>query len=59
MFDKKEYMKEYRQKVSISSIYSWLIRNNYPEGFQVLCYNCNLGKAHNNGICPHKKGNIY
>ncbi len=35
-------------------LYRWLRRNNYPEGFQVLCWNCNLGKAHNNGICPHK-----
>jgi hypothetical protein len=34
--------------------YLWLVKNNFPEGFQVLCYNCNCGKAHNNGICPHK-----
>lgn len=26
---------------------------NYPEGYQVLCYNCNCGKSINNGICPH------
>lgn len=35
-------------------LYRWLDRNNYPPGFQVLCWNCNLGKAHNKGICPHK-----
>lgn len=23
------------------TFYSWLIRNGYPEGYQVLCYNCN------------------
>lgn len=34
-------------------IYYWLKENNFPEGFQVLCYNCNLGKARNNGTCPH------
>lgn len=33
---------------------SWLKSNNYPEGFQVLCMNCNMGKARNGGICPHK-----
>jgi hypothetical protein len=22
-------------------------------GFQVLCWNCNCGRAFNNGICPH------
>lgn len=34
----------------------WLKRNNYPKGFQVLCYNCNFAKGHTrNRICPHKK----
>ena len=37
------------------AIYLWLIKNNFPEGFQILCYNCNCGRAHNNGICPHKQ----
>lgn len=37
-----------------TTIYHWLKKNNYPLGFQVLCYNCNLGKAHNKGVCPHK-----
>jgi len=23
--------------------------------YQVLCYNCNLGKYINGGICPHKE----
>jgi hypothetical protein len=23
--------------------------------YQVLCYNCNMGKALNNGVCPHKE----
>ncbi len=32
----------------------WIIRNNFPKEIQILCYNCNLGKAHNKGICPHK-----
>lgn len=27
-----------------------------PTRFQILCYNCNCGKAHNGGICPHKGG---
>lgn len=36
------------------NFYRWLRRNNYPEGFQPLCYNCNCGKARNGGICPHR-----
>lgn len=31
----------------------WLREHNYPEGFQILCWNCNLGKHFNGGICPH------
>ncbi len=34
--------------------YIWLIRNNYPPGFQVLCMNCNHGKRMNGGVCPHR-----
>jgi hypothetical protein len=30
-----------------------LIKNKFPPGFQVLCYNCNLGKRADL-ICPHR-----
>jgi alpha-tubulin suppressor-like RCC1 family protein len=33
--------------------YRWLIGNNYPDGYQTLCFNCNCGRAINNGVCPH------
>jgi hypothetical protein len=28
----------------------------YPAGIQVLCYNCNISKHRNGGICAHKIG---
>lgn len=34
------------------AIYSWLRQNNWPEGFQILCANCNMAKARKEG-CPH------
>ncbi len=37
-----------------SGIFKWLRDNDYPPGFQVLCMNCNHGKALNGGTCPHK-----
>lgn len=37
-----------------SKLYQWLRSNNYPEGFEVLCFNCNWGRYKNNGICPHE-----
>lgn len=36
-----------------SSFYQWLKRNQYPAGYQTLCFNCNLGRGFNGGICPH------
>jgi hypothetical protein len=35
------------------TLYRWLIENNFPEGFQVLCANCNFFKS-NNKQCHHK-----
>jgi hypothetical protein len=38
---------------SSTSLMLWLIKNNFPAGFSTMCYNCNLGRAKNGGICPH------
>lgn len=35
----------------------WLKKNNWPDGFQILCFNCNCGRERNDGICPHKEIN--
>lgn len=43
----------HRKTVKASSLYSWLKEHNFPNGFQVLCASCNLGKSLNNGVCPH------
>lgn len=45
---------EHRRKIGKSETVKWLIKNNYPEGFQVLCHNCNLAKGFY-GECPHQK----
>lgn len=45
----------HRKKVSIGKFYTWLKRNNYPPEFQILCWNCNMAKAHF-GSCPHQRG---
>lgn len=36
-------------------LYRWIVKNGFPEGFQVLCMNCNFGKHQNGGVCPHEK----
>lgn len=42
--------------VTSSGLYRWAIKNGYPKSLQVLCMNCNFGKARNGGICPHQEG---
>lgn len=45
--------REERRKEGMgSSFYRYLIKNNFPKGFQVLCMNCNFAKGHY-GKCPH------
>jgi ATP-dependent helicase YprA (DUF1998 family) len=43
---------KHRKEVKTKTIYQWLITNNYPSGFQVLCHNCNMAKSLY-GQCPH------
>ena len=43
---------KHRKKVS-TNFYKWLIRNDFPDGYRVLCYNCNLSRGFN-GYCPHE-----
>ena len=37
-----------------SAFYSWLRKNAFPSGYQVLCMNCQVGKHRNGGVCPHQ-----
>ena len=47
--------KPHRKEVgSGHRLYRWAQKNNYPEGLQTMCFNCNTGRALNGGICPHK-----
>lgn len=39
-----------RQSVSLLL---WLVRMQFPYGFQVLCFNCNCARAQR-GACPHE-----
>lgn len=45
---------KHRKDKSVIKIYRWLKNNNYPPGFQVLCWSCNMGKHLNGGVCPHQ-----
>ena len=44
---------EHRKKYP-GNMFVWLIKNNFPDGFQILCHNCNLSRGFY-GYCPHEK----
>ena len=42
------------QRRNQKDYYKSIVDRNYPDTYQILCYNCNCGRAINNGVCPHK-----
>lgn len=48
---------QHRKRLNTPNIYRWLMQNNFPPGFQVLCMNCNFATRYKN-ICPHKRSLI-
>lgn len=38
-----------------STLYQWAIKNQFPPTLQTHCFNCNMGKSVNNGVCPHQE----
>lgn len=42
----------HRKEVGVGKVYAWIKRNNFPDGFQILCHNCNLSFGFY-GYCPH------
>ena len=46
----------YTSKFKIHQLLLWITRNDFPEGFQILCLNCNMAKGHSkDNKCPHEK----
>jgi hypothetical protein len=39
---------EHRRNLKSNDICAWLMRNNFPPGFQILCMNCQWIKRHEN-----------
>ena len=43
---------ERRKYPTTSTMIAHIIRQGFPDTYQILCYNCNNGKRRT-GICPH------
>jgi hypothetical protein len=47
------------RKLKRINIHNFVIKNGYPDSFQILCFNCNFGRAFFGGeekVCPHNFG---
>lgn len=43
-----------RKERQTKGMYSQVADQGFPDTFQILCYNCNMAKAHYGGMCPHQ-----
>ena len=49
----RKHLPKEEQTLGGMDMNSWLKKNNYPKGFQILCQNCNFAKGMY-GKCPHE-----
>ena len=51
-------IRSYKQRTEMGHnwMYRWLVKNNFPPGYRILCSNCNFGRSRNGGVCPHQEG---
>jgi len=50
--DGRAHLPEKEKELHSKGLNSWLKKKNYPDGFQILCFNCNMAKS-DKGHCPH------
>lgn len=43
----------HRKELKGKSPYSWVVDEGFPEGFRILCHNCNMANGMY-GFCPHQ-----
>jgi len=48
---------KYSSKLRNQNLHRWILKNDFPDGFQILCTNCNFAKGmkKNNNQCPHER----
>jgi len=39
---------------AVYKLYKWLVENGFANGYQLVCFNCNIAKAQR-GQCPHER----
>ena len=49
----RKHLPEKEKNLNSTSLVNFLFKNNFPEGYQILCHNCNMAKGFY-GECPHE-----
>lgn len=44
----------HRKSIRNAPIYRWLVKEGLPDGYRVLCHNCNCARGYY-GYCPHER----
>jgi len=44
-------------RITGNALWKEIVNKGYPNTYQILCWNCNSGRAINNGVCPHYSSN--
>ncbi len=53
--DGKAHRLQFGERGNSDGVVRDLKRRGWPkDGYTILCFNCNMGKAVNGGICPHQ-----
>ena len=52
--DEKLIQMGFTSRLKAEKLNRWLKNNNFPKGFQILCWNCNFAKGVL-GKCPHQR----
>jgi hypothetical protein len=42
-----------KHRLRVGNVWRWLVRNGFPDGYKILCFNCNCALAFF-GYCPHQ-----
>ena len=51
--DGYKYKDKNGKRIASMVLYLQIVKRGFPNEYQLLCWNCNLGKRMNRGICPH------
>jgi len=47
-----------KSNFAAASLHRQIKAENFPPRYRLLCYNCNIGRYKNGGVCPHEEARL-